>query len=353
MRKRPKHEEEERPRPTRAAQAERGGKGSARGIKSPARGLQSAARGAKSAVGGARSEARSSKASTRDVKSPKRDVKSAQRDVKSSQRDVRGAQRGIKSSQRDVKSSQRDVKGARRGEMSAARGLKVNPRSTPGATRVRTPSARGTRGSARHRDARVEPRELPAQIRPRRAVVAPTDEHQERRATTLGVTAKPVVRKRPDLSAEPHPGQFLLTTREGSEQDLIDELALLNVVDPPARKLAPALVLAPKLPRRDKRPVDLTFARQGFPIVQSVHAHDLDTISHRIARSLRGQLDRAKEYALHVWVPDSDLGNPLAALAQELEGKVAALLEQGLPDAKRIDDAALRRLGSLPFAQVC
>ena len=164
---------------------------------------------------------------------------------------------------------------------------------------------------------------------------------------------KVVERKRPDLSSEPHPGHFILTTREGAEQDLVDELVLAGVVDPPPRVLAPALVLAPKVPKRDKRPIDLAFARQGFPIVQSVRAHDLDEVATRTARSLRGQLERAREYALHVWVPDSDLGNPLASLADELEKKIAAQLAEALPQARRMDDAALRRLASMPLAQVC
>ncbi|MDB4976285.1 MAG: rRNA 2-O-methyl-C2498 methyltransferase RlmM, partial [Myxococcaceae bacterium] len=164
---------------------------------------------------------------------------------------------------------------------------------------------------------------------------------------------KPVERKRPDMSEEPHPGHYLLTCREGSEQDLVDELVLAGIVDPPPRILAPALVLAPKVPKLEKRPVELTFARQGFPIVQSVHAHDLDEVSHRISRSLKGQLERAKEYALHVWVPDSELGNPLAAMAIELEEKVVAQLEAALPEAKRVEDSVLRRQGSMLFAQVC
>lgn len=166
-------------------------------------------------------------------------------------------------------------------------------------------------------------------------------------------TTKPLERKRPDLSEEPHPGHYLITTREGSEQDVIDELTLAGVVDPPPRILAPALVLAPKVPKNDKRPIELAFARQGFPILVSVHAHDLDEVSQRISRSLRGQLEKAKEYALHVWVPDSDLGNPLAAMATELEEKIMAQLSVSLPDAKRVDDGALRRLGSMLFAQVC
>lgn len=156
-----------------------------------------------------------------------------------------------------------------------------------------------------------------------------------------------------ELSAEPHPGHFLLTTRQGSEQDLVEELSLLGVVDPPARMIAPAIVLAPKVPKRDKRPVELTFARQGFPVLQSVKAHDLEQIAARISRSLRGQLERAQQYALHVFVPDSDLGNPLSALADELDARIAAKLAEALPAAVRVDDASLRRLGSLPLAQVC
>jgi 23S rRNA (cytidine2498-2'-O)-methyltransferase len=220
------------------------------------------------------------------------------------------------------------------------------------APRKPTRVAKGTRGAARHVDRkRLSPKPEQA-IEPRLPRNFDKDDPREKRGTTLGRIAKPIVRKRPDLSSEPHPGHFLLTTREGSEQDLVDELKLLNVVDPPARMIAPALVLAPKVPKRDKRPVELTFARQGFPVLQSVHAHDLDTISQRIARSLRGQLAEAQEYALQVWVPDSDLGNPLASLADELQTKIAAQLDESLP-GKRVDDAALRRLQSLPFAQVC
>jgi 23S rRNA (cytidine2498-2'-O)-methyltransferase len=156
-----------------------------------------------------------------------------------------------------------------------------------------------------------------------------------------------------ELSSEPHPGHFLLTTRQGAEQDLVDELLLLGVTDPAPRVIAPSLVLAPKVPKREKRPVDLTFARQGFPVLQSVREHDPEAMANRIARSLRGQLERAKSYALHVWVPDSDLGNPLSSMAEELAARLAARLDKALPEATRVDDATLRRIGSIPLAQVC
>jgi 23S rRNA (cytidine2498-2'-O)-methyltransferase len=151
------------------------------------------------------------------------------------------------------------------------------------------------------------------------------------------------------LGAEPHPGLWIFTTREGAEQDLVDELMLAKVVDPAPRVLAPALVLSPKLPKREGRPMELTFARQGFEIVQSVKNHDLDQLSARIARSLRHQLAQEEQYALHVWVPDSREGNPLSALADELDARLSAALG-GL---HRVDDTSLRRLASVKLAQVC
>lgn len=158
---------------------------------------------------------------------------------------------------------------------------------------------------------------------------------------------------RSQLKGEPHPGQWLLTTREGSEQDLVDELLLSNVIDPGPCVFAPGLVLAPKVPKRDKRAIDLTFARQGFEILTSVRAQDLDELTHRVERSLRNKLAHASTYALHVWVPDTTLTNPLSSLAEELETRLADRLATNLPKGKRVDDSSLRRLGSMPLAQVC
>ncbi|HEX6241249.1 MAG TPA: 23S rRNA (cytidine(2498)-2'-O)-methyltransferase RlmM, partial [Polyangiales bacterium] len=154
------------------------------------------------------------------------------------------------------------------------------------------------------------------------------------------------------VGPEPHPGMWLFTTREGSEQDLVDELLLAKVVDPAPRVLGPALVLSPKLPKREGQFIGLTFARQGFEIVQSVKSHDLDEVTQRIARSLRNKLAQTTQYALHVWVPDSTEGNPLSSLAEELDARLARTLSESLPNAQRIDDASLRRLGSVQLAQV-
>ncbi len=147
-------------------------------------------------------------------------------------------------------------------------------------------------------------------------------------------------------------GEWLLTTREGSEVDQIDELTLFNVKRLP-RKLAPGLVVAPEIPKRDKRPVELTFARQGFPVGAVVQSHDLDELAMGLAKGLKQRLERAQHYGLQAWVPDTTEANPLASMAEALEKRVADLLEQMLPEATRVDDSQLRRLGAIHFAQIC
>jgi len=147
-------------------------------------------------------------------------------------------------------------------------------------------------------------------------------------------------------------GEWLLTTREGSEGDQIDELTLFNVKLLP-RKLAPGLVVAPEIPKRDKRTVELTFARQGFPVGAIVQSHDLDELAMGVAKSLKQRLERAQHYGLQAWVADTTEANPLASMAEALESRVADLLAQMLPEATRVDDSQLRRLGAIHFAQVC
>jgi 23S rRNA (cytidine2498-2'-O)-methyltransferase len=147
-------------------------------------------------------------------------------------------------------------------------------------------------------------------------------------------------------------GDWLFTTREGSEQDLIDELVLANVVDPPAHQLFPSVVVSPRLPKREHQPIPLTFARQGFQVIAAVRHEDWDVLVARLGKAILGKLERASQYALHVWVPDSTEANPLSSLADELDTRLAAYLSEHLPNAHRVDDGSLRRLGSILFAQV-
>jgi 23S rRNA (cytidine2498-2'-O)-methyltransferase len=251
------------------------------------------------------------------------------------------AGRNAKPGARDAKSGAptRNAKpGARRGARAAsgASGPRHETRATAQPGRARPVRTKG-------RDQVGDTHEPARTARPQRSAPVARVPH-----TPEIVKPAPLSR----LSSEPHPGMWLFTTREGSEQDLVDELLLAKVIDPAPRVLAPALVLSPKLPRREGRHMELTFARQGFEIVQSVKSHDLDEVTQRVARSLKNQLTQASQYALHVWVPDSTEGNTLTSLADELDARIERALSAALPQAQRIDDASLRRLATVPLAQV-
>ncbi len=205
-------------------------------------------------------------------------------------------------------------------------------RGKPGAKTTRSPE-RTPRSKGKGRPDRRDdmegrnPNPKPAWVRPKAAPVSPR-------------SGLPII------------GEWLLTTREGSEGDQIDELTLLNVRKLP-RFLAPSLVVAPEIPKRDKAPVELTFARQGFPVASIVQSHDHDEMAMGLAKAIKQRLERAQHYALQSWVADSTEANPLASMAEALEERVAALLARMLPDAIRVDDATLRRMGSIMFAQIC
>jgi 23S rRNA (cytidine2498-2'-O)-methyltransferase len=175
------------------------------------------------------------------------------------------------------------------------------------------------------------------------------DEPETKREPTPRPVRVPLSKPRGGLQV----GDWLFTTREGSEQDLIDELVLANVVAPPAHVLAPSVVVSPRLPKREHQFIPLTFARQGFQVIANVRHDDWDVLVARLSKAIAGKLGRAEQYALHVWVPDSTDANPLSSTADKLDERVAAILSAELPDATRVDDSLLRRLGSMPFAQIC
>jgi 23S rRNA (cytidine2498-2'-O)-methyltransferase len=140
------------------------------------------------------------------------------------------------------------------------------------------------------------------------------------------------------------------TTREGYEQDLLDELALARRAEG-ARVIAPALVASPK------EYVDCAFARQAMPakiIVKAPRALELDRAVTQALYELMGD-QREKKWALHVWVPDSDEANKHARVADVLERTLPTLADAiDLRWAERRLDAAraARDAGGL-LAQVC
>jgi 23S rRNA (cytidine2498-2'-O)-methyltransferase len=144
-------------------------------------------------------------------------------------------------------------------------------------------------------------------------------------------------------------GEWLWTTREGAERDLIEELLWTQDPGIRPRLLGPALVASAKAPQlRDGR-LDLTFARQGFQVASVARCDADEETGHALADALAPKLREAAsgtEHALQVFVPDSTQGNTLSARAQALRD----LLERDCPQT--LDETQLRRQGGL-LAQVC
>lgn len=145
------------------------------------------------------------------------------------------------------------------------------------------------------------------------------------------------------------PRDWLLTTRDGAERDLVDELSLAGVKD--ARVQAPALVVAPRVPLRDGR-TELTFARQGFPILTLGSAPGAAELAQALAADLTPPLVTASSYALHVWVPDSETGNRLAGSAEDLRNRLESAWRAALPNATLLRSRDLSPDGT-PLVQVC
>jgi 23S rRNA (cytidine2498-2'-O)-methyltransferase len=161
---------------------------------------------------------------------------------------------------------------------------------------------------------------------------------------------------RPSASANAHDsrplqrGEWLFTTREGAETDLIDEIALSDKKGG-ARILGPGLVASPGAPSREGR-IDLTFARQGFPVSAVLHEKSWQDLANAIAATLAQLLFDADVYVLHTWVPDTESQNPLSGAAHQVEEAVLARLAEVLPKAT---SRHARDLGpeAVAFAQVC
>lgn len=159
---------------------------------------------------------------------------------------------------------------------------------------------------------------------------------------------RPAPRPRP-ASRPAAPGEWLMTTRAGAEEDLVEELALLGYRD--ARVFAAALVVSPKVPRRDGR-VELTFARQGFRIDSVRVASSIDALGSEIAEDLGRLLSTDTTYTMHVWVPDTDAGNLLSEAARELRVAIESRLSASFPNLQHRPSRELLP-DATPLVQVC
>jgi 23S rRNA (cytidine2498-2'-O)-methyltransferase len=185
------------------------------------------------------------------------------------------------------------------------------------------------------------------------------DEHRPPRAARGAIHApQPTRLERPAVdpavlaaclsSNEPlRVGEWLWTMREGAERDLIEELLLRSSHARRPRKLAPALVASADAPADEDARLAVTFARQAFQVAHIARADSLEALAAELTPAIASCLESTQRYALQVFVPDSESGNPLAARAESLQ---AALT---LPThAERVPDAELRRHGGL-LLQLC
>ncbi|HEX4353484.1 MAG TPA: hypothetical protein VHZ95_11225, partial [Polyangiales bacterium] len=272
-----------------------------------------------------------------------------------------------------------------RGRNERARGRTKTKTSTG---RGRPPPSAAERGAARSRpspqslaharghakvqpqrdDARVRPQRDNAKVQPQRDDARVRPQRDDPRARTRNNDArsrddaKLRAQRDPDQSEpvidpallhsalsrhEPlRAGEWLWTMREGAERDLIEEL-LLRDRDARPRKLAPALVASARAPVDGDSRLDVTFARQGFQVEQVVRAESIEALASALSQAIALRLHDAPRYALQLFVPDSELANPLAHRAEQLDALLA------LPaTSERIPDSELRRHGGL-LLQIC
>ena len=135
----------------------------------------------------------------------------------------------------------------------------------------------------------------------------------------------------------PAPGEWLWTTREGSEADLVEELDLAGTR---ARVVAPALVVSPARPLLRGRPMEPVFARQGFPVAARVQVEP-EAVAQAVLEAVKAAVAGAgTTWLLQVWVADAPASNRLAATAAKLEAAVLERLEQSSPNFR------MRHVGS-------
>lgn len=118
------------------------------------------------------------------------------------------------------------------------------------------------------------------------------------------------------------PGPWVFTTRPGAEQDEVDELALAGIE---ARVTGGALVQARAAATFDDGSLDVTFARQGFRL-RATLSGDATQLARALADRAASLAPKDRALSLSVFAPDTDEGNRLAPLAEEIEAAASAHL---------------------------
>ncbi len=174
--------------------------------------------------------------------------------------------------------------------------------------------------------------------RPRPAAAGPPWPRPTAASARPRPTGPPRPRRVPGPGAPPQKGDWLWTTRPGSEIDLIEELAFIGV---DARQVEVALVVSGKCPSG----FEPAFARQLLPVA-AICAPTAAAVHEILRPHLGGPC------ALHVWVPDSDPGNLLSSLAADLQRELRQRLEADRPGQLLDDGPAAKEAGGR-LLQVC
>jgi 23S rRNA (cytidine2498-2'-O)-methyltransferase len=192
---------------------------------------------------------------------------------------------------------------------------------------------------------RVEGRQRSAERRPPMREVVKTP-RPERRVFPAVVAGPPG----PILT-----GEWLFTTRPGAEQDLIDELYFSDPKSAP-RPAGESMVAATQRPRLHGNLVELAFARQGFPVSEVLSSPSPESLARAIHDALqRAASSRPTPWAFDMWVPDSDVTNPLSQQATELEAAALAVTNVSYPSwaPRRLADAPAVLTENGLYAQAC
>ena len=146
-------------------------------------------------------------------------------------------------------------------------------------------------------------------------------------------------------------GGFVLACREGFEEDLAEELIRLGPrgqAAPRLRMLVPGLLYSDKAVPRPQGRMDLTFARQAFPLHATLAGDD--RLAKRVASEMMERAPRSGPISCQWFVPDSDQGNRLSQRAAILGAEVERVLERTV--GERLFRGDPRRAGGY-LAQLC
>jgi 23S rRNA (cytidine2498-2'-O)-methyltransferase len=137
----------------------------------------------------------------------------------------------------------------------------------------------------------------------------------------------------------------LWACRPGFEEDLVEELGKS------AARVATGLVRSEKRPRKGQDLVELAFARQVLPVEELITAEgEAVALGGALAKALGPRIG-ARQFALHLFVADSDEANPFSSYATAVEEALLAALDPEVR-ARRIP-ATDAPDGKTSLAQVC